>query len=244
MNLSGFILAAGFGTRMGEYTLNLPKPLLPIMGVPLIYYSLYNFYRWKIEKVYINVHYLGDMIIDRLKDYPHAELIFSKEANILGTAGGVRTAAGSEINQNIVILNPDTVLVPDLKDFPEINSLSEEDFPVDYSLLYIAEKNKDSNETGFDLIPGEKRDILSFSRTGKYFYIGYSVINTHILKDLRPLQKYELGDVWRKGNFPLYGRVFRGKYFDCGNAASYELLKDKEIHSDSSWKEFLEKCRI
>ena len=32
---------AGFGTRMGEYTKSTPKPLLPVKGVPLLFYSLF-----------------------------------------------------------------------------------------------------------------------------------------------------------------------------------------------------------
>jgi len=235
-------LAAGFGIRMGEYTKNIPKPLLLINNVPLIYYSLYNFYKWKIEKIYINVHYLGDMILEKLYGYPHAKLIFSKEKNILGTAGGIRTAIGNDLNQFLVLLNPDTILIPDGTDF-QANNLFSENF---HSMLYVSEKKENTEETGFDFTSEKDPGVLSFSDSGRYYYIGFSIINGQILKNIPPSTKSELGEIWKNSNTNLRGRVFRGSYFDCGNASSYEILRDKKIYTekDLDWEKFRKSCRI
>ena len=42
------ILAGGYGTRLSEYTVNIPKPMVSIGGIPMIehimnYYSYYGF---------------------------------------------------------------------------------------------------------------------------------------------------------------------------------------------------------
>ena len=42
------ILAGGYGTRLSEYTENIPKPMVPIGGIPMIehimnYYSAFGF---------------------------------------------------------------------------------------------------------------------------------------------------------------------------------------------------------
>ena len=39
------VLAAGFGSRLGELTGELPKPLIPVAGTPVIRYGLASFAR-------------------------------------------------------------------------------------------------------------------------------------------------------------------------------------------------------
>jgi MurNAc alpha-1-phosphate uridylyltransferase len=242
MKLNGFILAAGYGKRMGEYTKKIPKPLLPINNIPLIYYSLYNFYRWKINKIYINVHYFSDIIVESLKNYPHAELIFSNEENILGTAGGIRTAIENNLNQHLVILNPDTILLPEIADNPQKNKFTES---LD-SLLYVSIKNQESKETGFELSSSGNYGDLNFSDSGKFYYIGYSIIYGKILKDAPPFTKLELGEIWKNSGYNLHGKIFKGRFFDCGNSTNYEALKDMKVYSenDYDWSRFIESSKI
>ena len=64
--IKAMILAAGRGGRMGHLTKTTPKPLLCVKGVPLIEYRLNALRRAGIQEVVINVHYLGQHIIDRL----------------------------------------------------------------------------------------------------------------------------------------------------------------------------------
>lgn len=79
--MKAFVLAAGYGKRMGTLTENCPKPLLKIQGITLLDYSLYLLYEWKISKVWINTHYLGEKIkehIQKFIKYP-IELLVEKE---------------------------------------------------------------------------------------------------------------------------------------------------------------------
>ena len=39
-HVKAMVLSAGFGTRMGELTRSLPKPLLPLHGRPLLEYII------------------------------------------------------------------------------------------------------------------------------------------------------------------------------------------------------------
>ncbi len=116
-NRKAMILAAGFGTRMKEYTTTLPKPILPIRGIPIIAYHLFLLYLWKVDYVVINLHYLGDTIKSFLKTFPYYEIRYSEEKEILGTAGGIAYA----IKQNLLshyflILNSDTIFFNTNKD--------------------------------------------------------------------------------------------------------------------------------
>ena len=51
----GMILAAGFGTRLGELSDERPKPLLPVCDVPLIRYALALLEGHGIRDVIVNV---------------------------------------------------------------------------------------------------------------------------------------------------------------------------------------------
>ena len=58
------ILAAGFGKRIHPLTLKSPKPLLKIGNETLLSNTLKFLELFGIKQVVINVHYLGEQIID------------------------------------------------------------------------------------------------------------------------------------------------------------------------------------
>ena len=89
--MKAFILAAGFGKRMGKYCENLPKPLLPVGGYPLIYYTLFNLKCWGITSVTVNLHYLPDKLKAALYQFPYFQIEYSFEEKILETAGRTRS---------------------------------------------------------------------------------------------------------------------------------------------------------
>ncbi len=79
---------------MGELTLELPKPLLPVNGVPLVYYALFLARKLGASEIAMNLHYNSEKILEELKDF-EANIRFSLEVpEILGTAGGMKTAIG------------------------------------------------------------------------------------------------------------------------------------------------------
>jgi NDP-sugar pyrophosphorylase family protein len=86
------ILAAGEGTRLIPLTLETPKVLLPVAGVPLIYYTLTWLRSHGIGEVCINLHHLGNRIKELLGDGSRfkVKIHYSIEESLLGTAGGVK----------------------------------------------------------------------------------------------------------------------------------------------------------
>jgi NDP-sugar pyrophosphorylase family protein len=82
------ILAAGFGTRLGTLSDERPKPLLPVADVPLVRWALALLRGAGIAEVVVNLHHHADAIAAELGD----EVRTSREANILGTGGGIRRA--------------------------------------------------------------------------------------------------------------------------------------------------------
>ena len=84
------VLAAGLGLRMRPLTDRMPKPLVPVAGRPLLDHVLDKLGNAGVTEAVVNVHYLGEQIIQHvaLRKRPH--VIISDDRNqVLGTGGGV-----------------------------------------------------------------------------------------------------------------------------------------------------------
>lgn len=89
------ILAAGLGTRLGELTQQRPKPMLPVCGAPLVRWGALWLRHHAIVDAAINLHHLGQQIVDELGDGSALGLRIAyshEEGMILGTGGGLRHA--------------------------------------------------------------------------------------------------------------------------------------------------------
>jgi len=105
------ILAAGFGKRIHPLTLKHPKPLLRIGSETLLSNTLKFLELSEIKDVVINVHYLGEQIIDYInKNQFNLTINIVKEKDkILNTGGGVLNAIQYFSNEPFLIINPDTI---------------------------------------------------------------------------------------------------------------------------------------
>lgn len=68
--MEAIVLAAGLGTRLRPYTLEKPKPLLPVQGRPILDWTLGALPK-QVERVLVVVHYLGEQVEDYLRQQKH-----------------------------------------------------------------------------------------------------------------------------------------------------------------------------
>lgn len=93
---TAMVLAAGRGTRMRPLTEQIPKPLLPLGGKPLLDHALDRLAEAGVELVVINAHWQADRLAAHLERRaaagrrPHT--ILRREDVLLETGGGVRAA--------------------------------------------------------------------------------------------------------------------------------------------------------
>ncbi len=94
--MKAMLLAAGRGARMGELTLNSPKPLLRAGGRTLIERQIERLVAAGIADLVINLGWQGDQIEDFLNDGKRlgANIRYSREDPTLETAGGIANAMG------------------------------------------------------------------------------------------------------------------------------------------------------
>ena len=84
--MKAVILAAGKGTRMGDLSLETPKPMLKVLGKTLLEHKLDSLPD-AIDEVVITVGYLKDRIVDVLgSEYNGRKIIYVEQTELLGTA--------------------------------------------------------------------------------------------------------------------------------------------------------------
>ena len=65
--LMGVILAAGKGTRMRPFSEHWPKPILPVLGKPLMAYQLEMMAAMGIRRVVVVIGHLGHEVVRALE---------------------------------------------------------------------------------------------------------------------------------------------------------------------------------
>ena len=97
--LRALVLAAGRGERLRPLTAELPKPLLPIAGLPVAAWTLERLAAAGVEAAALNLHHLGGAIRaafgERFGKKDRAlPLVYSEEPELLGTGGAFGPLAG------------------------------------------------------------------------------------------------------------------------------------------------------
>ncbi len=104
-----FILAAGFGTRLRPLTERVPKPLVPVCGVPLLSWSLALCAQHGLKRVVVNGHWLAEALEPWAGEHEGVYVTLSIEApDILGTGGGLKLVA-DQLAERFVVLNGDVL---------------------------------------------------------------------------------------------------------------------------------------
>src|SRR5512142_1214694 len=109
--LTIFLPAAGLGERLRPVTNHLPKPLLPVLGRPLIEIILERLTAVCSGTIGINLHYKAGMLRDWAANSSYADRIrFFPEDPILGTGGALKNAEAFLANGPFLVHNADILL--------------------------------------------------------------------------------------------------------------------------------------
>src|SRR5437667_5006751 len=110
------LLGAGLGTRLRPITYELPKPLVPVLGKPVMSHILRLLARHGFEQVVANLHYFPDLIRERFGDGSGygIELSYRYEPELLGTAGGVRNVRDFLGDETFLVISGDALTDIDL----------------------------------------------------------------------------------------------------------------------------------
>ncbi len=105
------VLCAGEGTRLRPLTYDLPKPLVPVGGKPLLGWNLEVLAAADIEEVLINLHHKPEKIIAYVGDGSRfgISVHYSFEEELLGTAGALDRMR-DRLTETFLVVYGDVVL--------------------------------------------------------------------------------------------------------------------------------------
>lgn len=114
MQADVLLLAAGFGKRLQAVSDGLPKPLVPFCGKPLIEWNLELIARSGFKRVFVNLHYRGEQILDFVGDGSSwgLEVICVNENPILETGGAIANIRSQIKTPQLITLNSDAIFDP------------------------------------------------------------------------------------------------------------------------------------
>ena len=123
MKKEAIILAGGFGTRLQGVVRDLPKPMAPVNGRPFLTYILDYLIDYEYERVILSVGYLHEKIVDYFgRKYKTLEIDYAVEEEPLGTGGGILFAMSKCENDNVLVINGDTMFKVDLDAFERFHT--------------------------------------------------------------------------------------------------------------------------
>ncbi len=93
--MKAMLLCAGFGTRLGDLTREIPKPMLPLGERPMLEYIVCHLKRHGFDQLAVNLHFMPEVIQKHFGDGARwgLRLTWSHEPQLLGTAGGTKKMA-------------------------------------------------------------------------------------------------------------------------------------------------------
>ncbi len=114
------IMAGGRGTRIASVNAEVPKPMIPICGKPILQHQIECLQKQGFRDIVLVIGYLGTVIEEYFEDGSHygVQITYIKEEEPLGTAGALYYLKGS-IKEDFLLLNGDIIWNVDIGRFQE-----------------------------------------------------------------------------------------------------------------------------
>jgi mannose-1-phosphate guanylyltransferase/mannose-1-phosphate guanylyltransferase/phosphomannomutase len=248
------LLAAGLGTRLRPLTYEVPKPLVPVLGTPVMEHIARLLARHGFDDVVCNLHYFPEQIERRFGDGSRwgLRLVYSHEDELLGTAGGVRNVRDHFGGETFLIISGDALTDIDLtalwqahKDKGGIATLSLKRVE-DPSQIGVVILGEDGRIQGFQEKPDPAEALSNLGNCGIYVmepeifdyfpdkpFVDWAldVFPTLLAQDV-PFYGHEIDDYWNDiGNIP----EFRQGNFDALSGEVKVKIDPARLNPPAEW---------
>lgn len=239
-NMQVVILAGGEGRRLRPLTCDMPKPLVRMLGVPVIKRLLHGLKECGFDRATVADYYLADLLESSLgSSCEGVDVEYVREKTPLGTAGCVRAAwSGSG---DTLVVSGDSVCSFDFSKAAAFHSSHNADVtilahrvadPREYGLITSDEEGR---ITGFIEKPGYDRCLTDAANTGTY------IISESVMKRIPVGENVDFAkDVFPqllKDGKRLYCRIEDGIWHDIGDIPSF--IKCQRELLERSGKKYL-----
>ena len=214
------ILCGGRGSRLKKLTINYPKPLLKIEGIPFIKFIINRYQKLNLNKIYLLAGYKGNLIKKKFHLVKHnlidTEVIIEKKP--MGTAGAL-SLIKKKIKNKFILLNADSYVEHDLeKFFSKKNSLFGK-------MILVKNKNYKSNSKLSNL--SLKKGLVSFNKNSNLMNAGIYFFDKKIFKFIKntyqSLENEVLPILINKKK--ICGNITKSKFIDIGIKKNYKIAK-------------------
>lgn len=199
--MKAMILAAGLGTRLKPWTLEHPKALVPVKGVPMLERVILKLKEQGFDEITVNIHHFGEQIIDFLnaRDFGVKIAVSDERGRLLDTGGGILHAAPLlRLDEGPVLIhNVDILSDADLGSLMKEHIRREAD-----STLLVSERDSTRR-----LIFGEDMELRGWHNLSEglyrpegyeasssdraYAFSGIHVVGSKMIEEMRRLEKDE-----------------------------------------------------
>jgi NDP-sugar pyrophosphorylase family protein len=230
---TAFLLCAGWGERLQPLTNQIPKPLVPVCGVPLCEFALARLAASGVERIVINTHRLPGEFVRLFPEYPEPSryagvpVFFRHEEVLLETAGGLKNVEDLLLPGPVLVHNGDILTSLDLAALCRTHAESG-------ALCTLGLRSAGGPlQVGFDRSTGRVTDIRGELGTDdpRYLYTGVCVVAPEFLARIPSGRPVSFVPVWlealRSGNVIGGAVLDDGLWRDIGNIEEY-----LRIHAD------------
>ena len=233
--MKALILAAGLGTRLRPITHVIPKPLMPVFGVPIIEHNIIQLRDQGIRQFLVNLHHMPRQMVQRLRDGSHlgVEIHYSLEPTILGTAGGIKKLESQLRGESFLVVNGDTFRHLDLERLWNAHR------GMGHPLTMLVQSNP-RLEPHKSVSVGPRGDVVAFlDMYGKHDedgatrcdFLGVQVVEPEVLSMIPPDRPWELQRLYVRlleSGRGIGAHLEGGYWKDLGTLEAY-----REIHVDA-----------
>ena len=234
--LKGVIMAGGRGTRLMPLTANRPKPMVRVLGRPVIDYVKDAMVDAGLNEIIVTTGHKGEQLYSQIESWEISSRV-NQESSPMGTAGSVGLLR-DELDETFVVGSGDSVASFDIADLIRAHresgakvtmALWEVEDPTEFGIVGLSQQNNGEIESSLD-----EGYIVKFLEKPKPEEAFSNLINAGLyiiepdVMDLVPEgEKYDFSkqlfpDVLARG-WPMYAKTVKGIWFDVGHP--FELHK-------------------
>jgi MurNAc alpha-1-phosphate uridylyltransferase len=218
---TAMVLAAGLGQRMRPLTADRPKPLVEVGGRALIEHVLDRLTAGGIERAVVNVHYLGEQIIDALKSRERPRIVISDERDeLLDTGGGVAKALALLGDAPFFVHNSDSIWTEGVEDNLQRMRKYWDSARMD-CLMLLAMTTTSTGYDGrgdFTMDSQGRVSRRSEHEMAPFAFTGVSIMHPRLFEDA-PAGAFSLNRLWDRAIAAgrLYGLRLEGRWMHVGS---------------------------
>ncbi len=226
--IQAIVLAGGKGTRLSPLTDNLPKPLVPIAGRPMMSYVLEHLKSAGITNIAIATAHLGHMIEETFGDgsAQGLQLSYLREPSPMGTGGWTKLVDWNKLADNFFVLNADNLFWIEVLKFLDRHrslgaaaTIAAIEIPSANALNYELLAPDDSRTQLVEYVDRNRGDELRKQPTvfvSSGWYVMTPAIRSHVPEDLPVSNEAHLWPSLAKCGRPLGFYHATEPWFDSG----------------------------